>query len=501
MKHLLALLLALLVSCVLPVSVRAAERPNIVWIVIEDMSADFGCYGERVIKTPALDAFAAAGTRFTRAFTTGPICSISRSALITGRYQTSIGAQNHRSSVPGHLIQLPADMPLVPELFRRAGYHVNNLDLKSFLRPAGGKEPVRVAKTDYNFEWNEAAAYDPTHWTAREGNKPFFVQIQLTGGKYRGQAPGEKFPARVKEVLGSVTDPAAVQLPPWLPDDPVIRADWAQYLDTVRMTDHETAQIVERLRQAGELDRTVIFLFTDHGISHVRAKQFLYDAGTHVPLMVRGPGIAAGATCGDLVELMDVAATSLALAGIERPRTMEAQPILGPEHRPRRFVFAARDRADETVDLIRSVRSERWKYIRNGFPSRPWLQPNLYKDGKAIVQAMRRLHAEGKLEAAQAAIMAETRSKEELYDLEADPHELKNLVADPARADVLAEMRTALTEWRQRTGDPGKPESEAVYRAETGTTHAEGGRQSDNPQFGRNVELMLRWLKEKPLEE
>lgn len=496
MRLLFLLLLALHIAA----SARAAERPNIVWIVIEDMSAHFACYGEKTIATPALDALAAEGSRFTRAFTTAPICSISRSALITGRYQTSIGAQNHRSSVPGHEIHLPADTPLVPVLLRNAGYHVNNLTLQDFLRPDSNTAPVRAAKTDYNFEWDEPAAYDSTHWSARDKSKPFFVQVQLTGGKYRGQAPGDKFPARVKEVLGSVTDPATVQLPPWLPDDPVIRADWAQYLDTVRMTDHETAQIIARLRESGDLASTVIFLFTDHGISHVRAKQFLYDAGTHVPLIVKGPGIAAGKTRTDLVELMDVAAASLALAGIPRPAAMQAQPILSPDYQPRKYVFAARDRADETVDLIRSVRSERWKYIRNGFPSRPYLQPNLYKDGKAIVQAMRRLHAEGKLNAAQAKIMAETRPKEELYDLESDPHELNNLAADPARAAVLSEMRTALSDWQQRTGDPGKPETAEVYRAETGATHAEGGRQKDNPAFKKNVELMLRWLTEKPLE-
>lgn len=474
-------------------------RPNVVWIVVEDMSADFSCYRDAGVQTPAVDALAAEGTRFARAYVTAPICSICRSALITGRYQTSIGAQHHRSSVPGHRIQLPAGVRLVPALMREAGYHANNLNLEAFLREGKAGQTVKVAKTDYNFEWDEKSAYDEGHWAARAEGKPFFVQVQLNGGKNRGQAPGSAWPERVRKELGSATDPASVQLPAWLPDDPVIRADWAQYLDTVRMTDHEVGRVVARLREAGELERTVIFFMTDHGVSHVRNKQFLYDGGVHVPLVVRGPGVAAGRVRDDVVEHIDLAACTLALAGLAVPQSMHGRNILAGGYEPRRYVFAARDRADETEDLIRSVRDRRWKYIRNGFPNRPWLQPNRYKDEKAIVQAMRRLHAEGKLTAEQSLIMAGERPVEELYDCEADPDEFRNLAKDPAHAAVLAEMRQALRDWQVRTGDPADVETEEVYRLETAAQHPEGGKNQAGEIYRRNVETMLRWRRERPL--
>jgi len=482
-------------------SAPAQKPPNIVWVIAEDMSADFGCYGEKTIETPNVDALARRGTRFSRAFVTAPICSISRSALITGNYQTAYGLQNHRSSVPGHPIYLPADTPLVPELFKQAGYLVNNLTCEDFLKEPRelAKNPqVPVAKTDYNFEWQSERSYDKTHWAVRKDAQPFFVQIQLHGGKFRGQAPKEAWPARVLKELGSVVSSDSVKLPAYLPEHPVIRQDWAQYLDCVRYTDHQLGTIVERLKQSGDLDHTVIFFMTDHGISHVRNKQFLYDGGTHVPLIVAGPSIQAGLVRDDLVEHIDLGATSLALAGIAKPGRMNSQNILSSNYKRREAVFAARDRADETVDWIRSVRSEKWKYIRNGFPSRPYLQPNNYKDTKAIVQAMREWHAQGKLNPAQALIMADTRPLEELYDLEQDPDELNNLSQDPAHSQTLLQFRTRLLDWQKRTGDQGGVESPEIYDAEAGADHLEGGKGNRSPQYQQNLELMKRWHTEKP---
>ena len=475
------------------------QRPNIVWLIVEDMSADFSCYGQRDIQTPNVDALAANGTRFTRAFVTAPICSICRSALITGCYQTSLGAENHRSSVPGHLIQLPDGVRLVPELFREAGYHVNNLTVEDFLRSAADAQAsprVKVAKTDYNFVWNPEAAYDPNHWLTRKDGQPFFVQVQLHGGKHRGQGNGREWPVKARRELGTTTPETGLHLPPWLPEDPVIIEDWAQYLDTVRWTDREVGRIVEHLKDAGELERTVIFFMTDHGISHVRAKQFLYDSGTHVPLLVAGPTIAAGKTREDVVEHINLAATSLALAGIALPPRMQARDILRTDYQPRQYVFAARDRADETVDLIRSVRDERWKYIWNGFPNRPYLQPNRYKDSKPILQAMRRLHEIGGLTAEQSLIMAELRPVEELYDTQSDPWEFRNLAAAPEHSDRLLAMRLALLQWQQNTHDRCQPESAEVYAIETAA--AGGGNKQNGDEYERNIQLMQRWRLERP---
>ena len=476
----------------------AAERPNIVWILVDDMSANFSCYGETAIRTPNVDKLAAGGTRFTRAFVTAPICSISRSALLTGCYQTSIGCQNHRSGSARFPIRLPSNVSTVPQLLKSAGYHTSNVTLEDFLNT---NARPRIAKTDYNFVWDPAVTFDTNHWTARGDNRPFFAQVQLHGGKHRGQRPTAQWPNRVRATLGSATSTNDVKLPPYLPDDGVIREDWAQYLDTVRYTDWEVGRILQRLEESGELARTVIFFWTDHGISHVRNKQFLYDGGIHVPLVVRGPGIPAGKIREDLVEHIDVAAATLALAGIPRPDAMQARNILAPDHAPRRFVFAARDRADETVDRIRSVRSERFKYIRNFYPNRPYLQPNRYKDDKAVVQTMRSLHAAGRLTAEQALIMAPTRPREELYDLQNDLHELRNLAADPAQALVLAEHRRALDEWISTTDDHGRaPEPEAVYLNYVYDERPEGGRAPRNPVFETNVQLMLRWTRERPMQ-
>ena len=480
----------------------AQGKPNIVWIIVEDMSAHFSCYGEKTIITPNVDELARNGVRFSRAFVTAPICSTSRSALITGMYQTSIGAQNHRSSVPGHPISLPQGVRIVPEILRQAGYHCNNVTWEDFLRSDKDLETkpnVPVAKTDYNFEWDPGSTYDQAHWKLRPSDKPFFVQIQLHGGKFRGQAPKPQWPERVKRELGSVTSPDAVRLPTYLPDDDVIREDWAQYLDCVRYTDHQVGTIVERLKQEGVWENTYLFFMTDHGISHVRNKQFLYDGGVHVPLIVHGPGLHQGTVRDDLVEHIDLAATSLSIASIARPERMQGRSLLGGAQSPEReAVFAARDRADETVDMIRSVRTKKLKYIRNGFPSRPYLQPNAYKDSKAIVQAMRRLHTTGKLTPEQSLIMADTRPLEELYDLENDPDELRNLADRPEWKEPLEEMRARLVRWRTETMDAKEPESETIYELEAAAEHIEGGKGNRSPEYRANLETMRRWRSEKP---
>ncbi len=497
MRHACFLLLLLQILGVLATAV-ADERPNIVWIMIDDMSPHFHCYGENAIETPNVDRLASKGTRFSKAFTTAPICSISRSALVTGCYQTSIGCQNHRSGSKQFPIELAAGMSTVPAMMRQAGYHTTNLTFDAFMK-AGGT--VAAAKTDYNFVWDAADTYDATHWADRKPGQPFFTQVQLHGGKHRGQKPMEAWPKKVQQTLGSITQKSSVRLTADLPNDEVIVSDWAQYLDTVRYTDWEVGKIMERLQAAGVFEKTVIVLWADHGISHVRHKQFLYDGGLHIPLILSGPGVSQGVVRSDLVEHIDIAAVTLGLAGIAKPTWMQAQDFLANTYQPRKYVYAARDRADETVDRIRSVRSDRFKYIRNYFPNRPYLQPNRYKDDKAIVQAMRRLHSEHRLTPEQALIMAEKRPREELYDLESDPLELKNLASDMNYASVRGEMRQAHQRWLEQTADRGREvESREVYMSYVMDARPEGGRNQQNDVFTKNVELMLSWSVERPMD-
>lgn len=431
-----------------------ASRPNVLWICVEDMSANMSCYGETTIETPNIDRLAAEGARFTRAFITCPVCSPSRSAMVTGMYQTTIGAHNHRSSRDEVKIHLPAHIRLIPDYFRQAGYYVSNGRL-------WGEEPSdsKWGKTDYNFVFENDAVYDAPEWSGRDPEQPFFAQLQLRGGKNRG--------ARVPTPV----DPAEVELPPYYPDHPVLREDWARYLNSVIQTDIEVGRIMGRLEQEGIVDNTVVFFWTDHGISHVRDKQFLYEGGVHIPLIVRGPGVRAGAVRNDLVEQIDIAAASLRLAGLPVPRHMQGRPLFGRGYEPRRYVFAARDRCDETVDRIRCVRTRRYKYIRNFCPERSHAQHNQYKDHKAIMITMRELYAQGKLDEHQARPFLPTRPVEELYDLRADPYELYNLADSPEHFGTLKRLRERLEKWMDETQDLGAiPEpaiAELLERYET----------------------------------
>jgi arylsulfatase A-like enzyme len=241
----------------------------------------------------------------------------------------------------------------------------------------------------------------------------------------------------------------------------------------------------------------VVIFATDHGISHARGKQFLYDEGTHVPLIVRGPGIAKGRVRNDLVELIDIAPISLAAAGIEIPAVMQAKNVFAPDYRPREYVFAARDRCDETTERIRSVRSDRFLYIRNFHPQRPHLQPNAYKDGKSIVQTLRALHAAGKLDPlAEKLLFSATRPPEELYEWTSDHWQVKNLANDPAHRATLEKLRGRLDRWMVETKDRG-PESEKMYDSDMAVYV--GGRANKGKGESvteKNIAQMKRWAAE-----
>lgn len=458
-KAILFLLVILTCGWLLSCSGASEQQPpNIVWILAEDMSPHFGVYGETVSVTPNVDQLAAGGVKFERAFVTTPVCSPSRSAMITGMYQTTIGAHQHRSSRGAVNIHLPPGVRTLPEIFKENGYYVTN----GFAPRPPRMDVYPKGKTDYNFVYPEDL-YDGSEWSGRAEGQPFFAQIHLRGGKFR--TPKNWFdPASAPEL----TDPADVKLPPYYPDDPVIRKDWAEYIDGVNYVDQAVGFILKRLRDEGELDNTYVFFWTDHGISHARGKQFVTEEGAWVPLIVSGPGLDAGSVRDDLVLHIDIAATSLHFAGIPRPEYLESRPLFGPDAKPRDHIVIARDRCDETTERIRAVRTDRFKYVRNYHPERPHLQPNVYKDNKEIYQRLRQLHAAGKLnETVERVLFSPTRAKEELYDLEADPWELNNLAADPAHQEKLAELRRLLDAWIAETGDKGEtPESAEAYDGE-----------------------------------
>ncbi len=499
------------VSFAIQASQADCASPNILWFVVDDMSASFSCYGESTIQTPNVDKLAAEGTRFSHAYVTAPVCSPCRSALITGMYQTSIGAHQHRSGRGEIKIHLPEDVQPVPVLFQQAGYYScigSGLIDKDFRGNPYGDSNARgkakgkkaaassstgsLGKTDYNFEWN-ASMYNGHDWSGRAADQPFFMQVQLPGGKLREGEPESRarFHKRVMEELGSAVESSTVTLPPYYPRDRVLLEDWAAYLDAVRMTDKHVGEVIARLEREGILEKTLVVFMTDHGISHARGKQFLYDEGTHVPFVVRGPGISKGVVRTDLIEHIDLTSLSLAAAGISIPLSMQGRDILAKEYAPREAVFAARDRCDETVERLRSVRTDDFLYIRNFYPQRPHLQPNAYKDGKAILQALRASHAAGMLPAlSEKLLFSATRPSEELYEYRRDRWQINNLAENPAFQSQLVSLRARLDRWMQETQDRG-PESEAMYDSDMADYVKKG-----NPEIERNIAQMKQWARE-----
>jgi len=472
----------------LDAATRSQGRPNILWIVVEDMSCDFGYQGQTLVRTPHVDRLAREGAVFSNAYVTAPVCSPCRSAMITGMYQTTIGAHHHRSSRGAVKLHLPPSIKLVPELFKAAGYYTCNTNIQ-YKRPG---------KTDYNFVYDDKMLYDGPDWSGREAGQPFFAQIQLRGGKLRN-ATGwyEELKANSERLITA----DQVTLPPYYPDDPVFREDWAAYLNSVQYTDHEVGLILKRLRKEKLLENTVIVFLTDHGISQARGKQFLYDEGAKVPFIVWAPGrVPSGTVRDELIAHVDMAATSLYFAGIEIPGYMQSRPLFGAQARPREYVVSARDRCDETVDRIRSVRKGRFKYIRNFHPRRPYLQPCAYKDHKPFMGRYRELHAAGQLNAVQSLHLAQTRPEEELYDLKSDPWEIHNLAGRSEYTERLRELRAILAHWTIETDDRGRfPEPDAVFDSDMKIyidRQRRAGRTEYADEVQQNVGLMKQWKAE-----
>ena len=469
------------------------RRPNIVWIIPDDMSANFSCYGETAIQTPHVDKLAAQGVKFSNAYVTAPVCSTCRSAFITGMYQTSIGAHHHRSGRGTEKIHLPEHIKLVPKFFQDAGYHT------SITGWPGRKG--RLGKTDYNFEWDRSI-YDGADWSGRKEGQPFFCQIMTPGGKLRGkdETGWEKIQSAAEKKFGKRTPDSAVKLPPYYPAHPDIVRDWAAYLDSVRMTDAMVGEVIARLKKEGILENTLVIFMTDHGISHARGKQFMYDEGLRVPLVIRGPGIKAASLRDDVVEHIDIAALSLGAAGIKIPEYMQARDILAKDYQPRQAVFAARDRCDETVDHMRSVRTRDFKYIRNFLPKRPYLQPCAYKDAKNILQAVKDWDAAGKLNDIQKLVTRQLRPKEELYDVSADPYEINNLAGNPKYARQLKEMRRRLNQWMKKTGDKGRKAESATMFDSDMKVYLDTIKKRSTPEhyqlIADNIAIMKKWASE-----
>jgi arylsulfatase A-like enzyme len=432
---------------------RSERRPNIVWISNEDMSPRLGAYGDTLARTPVLDRLAKESVRYTHAFTTAPVCAPSRAAIITGVYQTSLGAQHMRTTedrvpeLPGPYLAVPPFyVKAFPEYLRAAGYFTSNR-----------------AKTDYQFGvpftiWDDLGAN--AHWRNRpDPSQPFFSVFNLEITHESRIFPSS--PARKGKPL--VTDQAALKIPPYYPDTPVVREELARMYDNIADMDGQVGDILKQLEEDGLAENTVVFYWSDHGDGVPRAKRSLYDSGLRVPLLIRwpknlggGPGAAPGTVRDELVSFIDLAPTVLALAGVPIPTHLQGRVLLGPKAAPAPdFVFAARDRMDIEYDMMRSARDRQYLYIRNFQPELPYAGHIIYRNQSAIMQEWLRLQAERKLTGPAALWMRTHRPAEELYDTLADAHQIRDLSVDPKYAATLLRLRNAVTEWMTRTRDQG----------------------------------------------
>jgi len=414
-------------------SPKQGKRPNIVWIMAEDISTELACYGHPAVNTPNLDRLAAQGARYTHAFCTAPSCTPSRNAMMTGVYQTRTDTQDQRRRG----VILPKAVKPITHLLRDAGYYT-------------ALGCGYSAKTDLNFK--ASPLFDGKDWRDRAKDQPFFAQITL-GVTHRNPRDGWNKVHRQSE---HPVDPQAVKLPPYFPDHPAIRRDWAMYLDAMAYMDGQVGEILARLDTEGLSDNTVVIFIGDNGRCHLRGKCWLYDAGIRVPLIIRQPKcVSPGTINNDLVSMIDISATVLDLAGVDLPSYLDGHPILGPRARQREHIFAARDLIDEVLDHIRCVRTRDFKYIRNYTPENGYNECKYVQNNRPMLPVIRDLHAQGKLNATQALLLAQVKPHEELYDLHADPHEIKNLAAAGEHAETLKTMRGLLDDWIADTQDQG----------------------------------------------
>lgn len=416
-----------------------APHPNILWLSCEDTGCEIGCYGDPHSITPNVDRLAAQGVRYSHAYTVAGVCAPSRSGIITGMYPSTLGSSYMRCN-----IALPSFVRAFPAYLRDAGYYCTN-----------------NVKTDYNFPppkdaWDEIS--NQAHWRKRPPGRPFFSvfnivtshesQVRLRGAEY------DRITARLTPAQRQ--DPARLRtLPPYYPDTPIARRDWANYYEVITAMDHQVGDRLKELEADGLLDNTIVFFWGDHGVGLPRAKRWLYEASTHVPLVIRIPG-RPNSIDDQLISFLDLAPTVLNLAGVSLPKHFQGRPFLGPNlPPPRQYIYGARDRMDERYDCVRMVRDRRYRYLRNYMPHLPYMQHISYMEQGFIMQELRRLQKEGRLPPAARLCMGPTKPVEELYDAEADPHEINNLAGSPQHRQALERLRAAHQQWTLETRDLG----------------------------------------------
>ena len=441
------------------------DRPNILWLVAEDLSPIIPPFGDSTVATPNLSRLATEGIRFTHVFSPSGVCAPSRAAIATGMYQNHIGAHHMRTGgnpqfLPPEVVPYeavpPPQVKMHSQHLREAGYYVTN-----------------NAKEDYQFRkpvtaWDESSR--DAHWRNRAPDQPFFAIFNF------GITHESQVWARAEDSLW-VDEDLDVPVPPYLPDNEVGRRDVRQVYSNIKQMDAQVGEILEQLEEDGLLDETIIFWYSDHGGPLPRQKRLLYDSGMRVPLIVRYPDQwRAGEIDDQLVSFIDFKPTILSLAGIEPPDYVDGRAFLGPfaTTPERTYVHGAGDRFDERYDMIRAVRDHRFKYLRNYQPEKPYYLPVAYREQMPVMQELLRMRDAGELDEYQAQWFRTTKDPEELFDTEADPYELNNLAGDPAYAEKLAQLSAEMDRWMEEIDDKGlMPEAEFIEKIWPGKVQPE----------------------------
>lgn len=442
MKRIIVTLLAALSA--MTAALSAADRPNVLWISCEDTSPWFGFCGEKYARTPNLDALAQRGVYFNNAFVTAPVCAPCRYAIITSTYATSYGTQRLRSQ-----FAVPDAIKGFPTYLRQTGYYCSN-NVKTDYNTSAEKRIIAES-------WDESS--NKAHYKNRKPGQPFFAVFNLTE-THQGQV-FESTPPKLDPAERH--DPAAAPVPPYYPGTPTARRTMARVHDCITAMDKHAGKILAELERDGLKDDTVVFFWPDHGQGIPRGKRTLWDTGLKVPLVVYFPKkfrhlapAAPGGTCDRLITLMDLGPTLLSLLELPVPPHMQGRAFLGKDAAaPREYVFGARDRVDEVLELSRSVRDKRYLYIRNFMPDLSWNQPETFSDQLELRREIAKLAAAGKLNAAQLTYAAPTKPAELLYDTDNDPWQIHNLAADPGHRPVLERLRKALRDWQAESRDAG----------------------------------------------
>ncbi len=448
-----ALLLAALGAALAAVH---AGSPNILWITCEDTGPELGCYGDAYARTPNLDRLAARGLRYRRAWSTAPVCAPARTTIISGVYPTSTGSQHMRSETA-----MPAFMQMYPQFLRQRGYYCSN-----------------NSKEDYNLTkpgkvWDDSSAQ--AHYRNRQAGQPFFAVFNFTGTH---ESQIRRRPHALQH------DPAGARVPAYHPDTPEVRHDWAQYYDNITAMDAQAGRLLQELETAGLASDTIVFFYGDHGSGMPRSKRWPYNSGLHVPLIVFVPDThrdlapkeyQAGGWSDRLVGFIDLAPTLLSLAGAAPPEWMQGHAFMGSHQTPPpRYLHGFRGRMDERYDMVRSVTDGRFVYIRNYLPHLIYGQYLDYMFQTPTTRIWKQLYDEGKLAPPQT-FFWEPKPPEELYDLESDRDEVKNLAASSAHQSKLEELRQAQRDHLLRIRDVGFLVEAEMHRRAQGTTIYEMG--------------------------